>query len=103
MNFPEAGLPQLQNFGNNFCRSATFLSSPRERHNAERAEFIAAFDDGNESHVRRMPLDWGNIPDFSLGALAEIYNGGFPSPYALDHRGNSVRCTGSRHHIDDRR
>src|SRR6185503_908980 len=100
MNFLVAERLEALCFGDDFCRRPAALASTRVRHDAERAKLIATFNNRDESNVRRMSLDWGNIPRVVLTALAEIENSFFAVARSFDQRRNTIGSACSDHHID---
>src|SRR5215217_3297838 len=81
------------------CRAAAFASA-RVRHDAKRAELVAAFDDWNESDMWRVSLDWRNVPGFVVTALAEVKHSLFAVARAFDQYGKAIGRTGSDHQVD---
>src|ERR1051326_3847966 len=71
-------------FGDDLAGRSAAFTTARVRHDTERTKLVAAFDDGNESNVRRVTLDRRNIPRVVFSTLAEIENSSFSFARSFD-------------------
>src|SRR5689334_4902356 len=99
MNFFVAQRLESLCFGDDLAGGAAAFTAARVRHDAERTKLVAAFDDRNESDVRRVALNRRNVPGVVFAALTEIENSSFTCARTFDQFRNAVRGARSDHHV----
>src|SRR5699024_4856522 len=84
---------------NNFARVATLLSPSGIGNNAERAKFVAAFDNWHKGDERRVSFQSRAVPHLSMCTLAKVDDRFFPFLNAFDQGGNAISGAGSDNHV----